>query len=82
MQQAFAGSGYVMQQAFVCSGYVMQQAFVCSGYVMQHTFIGLFSWITAMTIKITEERGKIKLFQEQKIFHFTRMPAVYSIRNI
>jgi hypothetical protein len=22
---------------------------------MQHTFIGLFSWITAMTIKITEE---------------------------
>jgi hypothetical protein len=35
----------------------MQQAFF-SGYVMQHTFIGLFSWITAMTIKITEERGK------------------------
>lgn len=24
------------------------------GYVIQHTFIGLFSWITAMTIKITK----------------------------
>jgi hypothetical protein len=57
-----------MQQAFVCSGYVMQQAFVCSGYVMQHTFIGLFSWITAMTIKITEENGKLNHFKNNKYF--------------
>jgi hypothetical protein len=45
----------------------MQQAFVCSGYVMQHTFIGLFSWITAMTIKITEENGKLNHFKNKNV---------------
>ena len=49
------------------------------GYVMQHTFIGLYSWITAMTIKITEESNNN---QSNMIFYNYKKTVTSSSTNL